>query len=341
MDDHLKNISLGLNMESNDVRMIMIYGIGGIGKTTIAQYLYEQISWRFDCCSFLENVESTELLGLQNQLLKDTIVGGNKKISNTHQAAYVIENSLNFRKALIVFDSVDDDMNKLELLVGTHNWFGKGSRIIITTRDKHLLNRLKVDHSYGVVGLQYNEALKLFRQYAFGQDFPKEDFKGFIDRVIHYCQGHPLALKVLGSNLRCKTIHEWDSQLLKLEKEPEMKILSVLKTSYDGLDRSQQKIFLDIACFFEGENRDFASKILDGCKLYGEINIRILWDRCLITVTSNNRICMHDLIQQMGWQIVREDYPEDPNRWSRLWNIDDIYHAFISEEVRIKIKLIA
>ena len=92
---------------------------------------------------------------------------------------------------------------------------------------------------------------------------------------------------------------------------------------------------------FEGENRDFASKILDGCKLYGEINIRVLWDRCLITLTSDNRICMHDLMQQMGWKIVREDYLEDPNRWSRMWNIDDIYHALISEEVRIKIKLIA
>ena len=341
MDDHLKNISLGLNMESNDVRMIMIYGIGGIGKTTIAQYVYEQISCRFECCSFLENVERTELLGLQNQLLKDTVVGGNEKISNTNRAAYVIENSLHFRKALIVFDSVDDDMKKLELLVGTHNWFGKGSRIIITTRDKHLLNRLKVDHSYEVVGLKYNEALKLFSQYAFGPDFPKKDFKSLIDRVLHYCQGHPLALKVLGSNLRCKTIHEWDNQLHKLEKEPEMKILSVLKTSYDGLDRSQQKIFLDIACFFESENKDFASKILDGCKLYGEINIRVLWDRCLITVTSSDIICMHDLMRQMGRQIVRDDYPEDPNRWSRLWNIDDIYHAFTSEEVRIKIKLIA
>ena len=75
--------------------------------------------------------------------------------------------------------------------------------------------------------------------------------------------------------------------------------------------------------------------------MYGEINIRVLCDRCLITVTSNDIICMHDLMRQMGQQIVREDYPKDPNRWSRLWNIDDIYHAFTSEEVRIKIKLIA
>ena len=53
MNYHLKNISLGLNMESNDVRMIMICGIGGIGKTTIAKYVYNQISWGFECSSFI------------------------------------------------------------------------------------------------------------------------------------------------------------------------------------------------------------------------------------------------------------------------------------------------
>ena len=93
--------------------------------------------------------------------------------------------------------------------------------------------------------------------------------------------------------------------------------------------------------FFKGENKDFASKILEGCKLYGEINIRVLWDRCLISISSNNRVYMHDLIQQMGWNIVREEHLEDLSKWSRLWNSDDIYHAFISEEVRIKFNLIS
>ena len=50
---------------------------------------------------------------------------------------------------------------------------------------------------------------------------------------------------------------------------------------------------------------------------------------------------MHDLIQQMGWKIVCEEHLEKPSKWSRLWNVDDIYQAFISEEVRIKLKLIA
>ena len=78
----------------------------------------------------------------------------------------MIENSLHFRKTLTVFDDVDDDIDKLELLVGTNNRFGK-SRIIITIRDEHLLNRLKIDHLYEAQGLKPNYALKLFSHYAF------------------------------------------------------------------------------------------------------------------------------------------------------------------------------
>ena len=56
MNYHLKNISLGFNMESNDVRMIMICGNGRIDKTTISKYVYNQISWGFECSSFIEDV---------------------------------------------------------------------------------------------------------------------------------------------------------------------------------------------------------------------------------------------------------------------------------------------
>ena len=95
--------------------------------------------------------------------------------------------------------------------------------------------------------------------------------------MVYYCQGLPLALKVLGSLLCDKTRCEWESELHKLEKEPEEKIQNVLKISLYGLEAKQKVVFLDIACFFEGEDRDFVSKVLDGCNLYGERNIRVLW----------------------------------------------------------------
>ncbi|KAJ9672864.1 hypothetical protein PVL29_026210 [Vitis rotundifolia] len=337
MDSYFEKISLGLNTESNNVRMVGICGIGGIGKTTIAGYVYKQISWGFECSSFLENVKEVcknkGLLRLQNQLLNDILDGRNQKISNVRQGAYVIQNSLHSQKALIVFDDVDhiDQLELLEFLVGNHTWYGEGSRIIITTRDKHLLTKLQVDYVYEVEGLNFKEALKLFSQHAFLPNLSKEGYENVLHRVIDYCQGLPLALKVLGSLLHGKTISEWESELHKLKIEPEVKIQNVLKISFDGLDHTQKKIFLDIACFFKGEDRDFASKILDGCDLFGERGIGVLRERCLITI-SRNRIYMHDLIQQMGWEIIREQHREDPNKWSRLWNVDDIYRAFVSEE---------
>ena len=39
---------------------------------------------------------------------------------------------------------------------------------------------------------------------------------------------------------------------------------------------------------------------------------------------SNNKIQMHDLIQKMGWDIVRENFPKEPSKWSKLWDPNDI-----------------
>ncbi|XP_034691602.1 disease resistance protein RPV1-like [Vitis riparia] len=336
MDSHFRKISLRLSMESNDVRMVGICGIGGIGKTTIAGYIYNQISWRFECISFLDKAKvvykNEGLLHLQNQLLNDILGDGNQKISNIYRGVEVIKNSLYFRKALIVFDDVDiDDIDQLEFLVGNHTWYGKGSRIIITTRDKQCLTKLNVDYLYEVERLESNEALELFSQHAFRSNLPKEGFENLLDHVIGYCDGLPLALNVLGSLLCNKTKREWESALHKLEKEPVERIQNVLKISFDGLDTTQQMILLDIACFFQGEDKDFASKIWDGYELYGEINIRVLTEKCLITI-SNNKLHMHGLIEKMCKKIVREQHPNDPRKWSRLWTREDIYRAFVSEK---------
>ena len=98
----------------------------------------------------------------------------------------------------------------------------------------------------------------------------------------------------MGSLLYERTILEWESELRKLKRIPNMEILHVLQISFDGLDCEQNEIFLDIACFFKGQDMDFVSRILDGYS-----GIRHLSDRSLTTIL-NNKIYMHDLIQQMG-----------------------------------------
>ena len=333
MNIRLEKLKSLINIYLNKVRMVGICGIGGIGKTTITKALYNQISNQFQGVSFLANVrEKSEydfgLLQLQQQLLNDILKRKNREISNVHEGMNVIKNELSLRRVLVVLDDVDN-LRQLVHLVGKHDWFGQGSRILITTRDRHLLDAHGVDKPYHEIEeLNSKEALQLFSLYTFKQNFPQEDYKDLSDHIVKYATGLPLALQLLGSHL-C----EWESELCKLEREPVPEIQNVLKISFHGLDPTQREIFLDIACFFKGKDKDFVSRILDGCDFYAESGFRVLRDRCLMTILDN-KIHMHDLIQQMGWQIVREQYHKKPGKWSRLWEPNDVSHVLTRNTVR-------
>ncbi|RVW41423.1 TMV resistance protein N [Vitis vinifera] len=305
---------------SNDVRMVGIYGFGGIGKTTIAKVLYNRIAAQFMIASFIANVredsKSRSLLHLQKQLLQDILPRRKNFISNVDEGIHMIKDRLCFKKVLLVLDDVDD-LNQLEALAGDHNWFGLGSRIIVTTRDKHLLEVHEMDALYEAKKLDHKEAVELFSWNAFKQNHPKEDYEIVTNSVVHYVNGLPLGLKVLGSFLYGKTIHQWKSELHKLEREPNREIQCVLMRSYDELDRTQKQIFLDVACFFNGEDKDFVTRILDACNFFAESGLRVLGDKCLISIIDNN-IWMHDLLRHMGRGIVGQKFPEDPEKWSRL-----------------------
>ncbi|KAL6328617.1 hypothetical protein AAG906_003302 [Vitis piasezkii] len=255
IDSRVKEMILRLHMESSDVRIVGIYGVGGIGKTTIAKVIYNELSCEFECMSFLENIREVSntqgLSHLQNQLLGDILEGeGSQNINSVAHKASMIKDILLSKRVFMVLDDVDDP-SQLEYLLGHREWLGEGSRVIITTRNKHVLAVQEVDDLYEVKGLNFEEACELFSLYAFKQNLPKSDYRNLSRRVVGYCQGLPLALKVLGSLLFKKTIPQWESELNKLDKEPEMKIHNVLKRSYDGLDRTEKIYFLMLHVFLK------------------------------------------------------------------------------------------
>ena len=155
------------------------------------------------------------------------------------------------------------------------------------------------------------------------QRHPYDDFYTLSKRFLRYCQGLPLALKTLGSFLFKMQPDEWESELSKLDEEPNMEILDVLKVSLNGLQDTHKAIFLDIACFFKGKYKDFIIKILDGCGFHAESGIRFLKNRCLLTI-SNGKVGMHNLIQQLGHKIVRDEGLKNKGMRSRLWNHMDV-----------------
>ncbi|KAB2634755.1 TMV resistance protein N-like [Pyrus ussuriensis x Pyrus communis] len=327
IDSKLKELDVLLELESNDVRFIGILGMSGIGKTTLAKACYERIRHKFQAKSFHDGVrvdsKAHGMAGVQRKLSK-SLMKRNIQDWDAGEAArrrsFLLE-----KKVLIILDDVDDS-NQLKELCEKPAWFGQGSRIIITTRDEHLLisHGVKV---FKVPELSKVDALKLFSLKAFRRENPPESYKALSDSFVDYASGLPLALEVLGSFLYRRDLDAWSSQWRKLEGDFTLdeKIMKILITGYEGLDPQRREIFLDIACFFKGEDEDRVSEILDSCGFNPGIDIDVLKEKSLITI-SDNRVWMHDLLQKMGQTIVVQQ-SKQPGGRSRLWLYKDILHV--------------
>ncbi|KAB2603670.1 TMV resistance protein N-like [Pyrus ussuriensis x Pyrus communis] len=327
IDSKLKELDVLLELESNDVRFIGILGMSGIGKTTLAKACYERIRHKFQAKSFHDGVrvdsKAHGMAGVQRKLSK-SLMKRNIQDWDAGEAArrrsFLLE-----KKVLIILDDVDDS-NQLKELCEKPAWFGQGSRIIITTRDEHLLisHGVKV---FKVPELSKVDALKLFSLKAFRRENPPESYKALSDSFVDYASGLPLALEVLGSFLYRRDLDAWSSQWRKLEGDFTLdeKIMKILITGYEGLDPQRREIFLDIACFFKGEDEDRVSEILDSCGFNPGIDIDVLKEKSLITI-SDNRVWMHDLLQKMGQTIVAQQ-SKQPGGRSRLWLYKDILHV--------------
>ncbi|XP_028119134.1 TMV resistance protein N-like [Camellia sinensis] len=343
MDSPMEKVIELLGLGMDDARAVGIWGMGGMGKTTIARAIYDRISSQFEGCSFIENVREVSAKSgpktLQEQLISEILLEKDLKIGSVGMGVSMIRNMVYRKKILIVLDDVDES-TELEKLIGEQHWFGFGSRIIITTRNQHALTRYGITHIYEVEELREYEATELFKSKAFGKYQQVEDYGELVPRAVKYAKGVPLALRVLGSFLCGRNKYEWESSLNRLKESPLNEVQQVLQISYDALQLVEKEIFLDIACFFSGKNKNDVTKILDSCGFHPIIGIDVLVKKSLVTI-SDNKVMMHDLIQELGWYIVRQKSPKEPGECSRLWLQEDLTRVLMENTGTKKVEGIA
>ncbi|KEH34070.1 disease resistance protein (TIR-NBS-LRR class) [Medicago truncatula] len=333
IEKNYKQIESMLKIGSHEVRVLGIWGMGGIGKTTLARALYAKMYSQFEGCCLLNVMDESNKYGLNvvlNKLLSSLLEEENIHPDASYIEAPFSERRIGRKKVLIVLDGVET-LEQIEDLIPKIDGLGPGSRVIITTRDKHIFSQLSKCEIYEVKELEKPDSLQLFSLTAFKEKHPKTGYEDVSDSVIAYCKGNPLALKVLGANLSSRGREAWENELKKLQKIPNQKIYNVLKFSYADLDRCQKAIFLDIACLLSGQGKDFVRDLLEASEFFAISGIDVLLDKALIQLDSilhvKREVCtieMHDLLQEMGREIVNQE-SEDPGKRSRLWKAEEIF----------------
>ncbi|KAL7590999.1 hypothetical protein Lser_V15G33203 [Lactuca serriola] len=314
-----------------NVNILAICGMGGSGKTTLAKYIYNSNWNSFENMSYLEEIGSRckvydELLQQQERLLHDILGGKNRQIPSVSEATSNIKEALNTKRAFIVLDDIAN-RDQLVALLGNGKINAK-SKIIITTTVLNIeewFNSGSRCRKYEMRLLNYDESLELFCRHAFRSKFPIEGFKELTLKAVRYCEGNPLALEVLGSSLSVdNNIQVWGSTLSSFENNLHDKIQCVLIDSYNSLPHDcNRKLFLHIACFFVGKDKDYVENILEG-DFSATSGIKILCDRCLLSVSLKNELMMHRLLQEVGKDIVVKESEVLTER-SRVWRSRDSY----------------
>ncbi|MED6133278.1 hypothetical protein PIB30_026862 [Stylosanthes scabra] len=329
LESQVPEVNKLLNGGSNcRADMVGIYGVGGIGKTTLAKPVYNLIADQFEGLCFLENVRENSirhgLAYLQELFLSKTLREKDIKLASESEGISLIKQRLKRKKVLLVLDDVDK-LEQLKAIAGRADWFGSGSIVIITTRDKHVLASHLVERTYQVKEFDDKEALELLSWNAFKHENVDPSYTNILNEVVSYASGLPLALEVIGSNLYGRSVEEWVSALDEYKKIPNNDIQKILKVSFDALGEYHQNIFLDIACCFKGYSVAELEHILHAHHdVSPKLGICVLVERSLIKIDEFGYLRQHDLIQDMGREVFRQQSPKDPGKRSRLWLPEEV-----------------
>ncbi|KAI8025472.1 putative disease resistance protein, partial [Camellia lanceoleosa] len=232
-----------------------------------------------------------------------------ERIQNLDEGIIKIKDAMCCIRVLVVLDDVDE-LEQFNAILGMRDWL----HITTTRRIKELSDV---------------EALCLFCRHAFGQDHPVEPYVKQTRKATSYCNGLPLALEVLGCSLSGENVDVWESALTKLGRFSNVKLHNVLQISYDCLDDHDKDLFLDIVCSFAWKGKDHMVKILDGCDFHTTVGVQNLIRRCLVGINEvdNNTLIMHQLLRDMGREIIRQESPKEPGRRSRVWHHKDAFNV--------------
>ncbi|KAM0862272.1 hypothetical protein ACQ4PT_045390 [Festuca glaucescens] len=243
------------NGDSQHLEVLSVWGMGGLGKTTLIRDVYEsqELNGMFEKCAFVTVMRPFNLDKLIGSIARQF---GENNVKDMYRYP---EGS----KYLIVLDDLSsttewDDIKQHLPETGTAN------RIIITTREEDIAKHCSKRHKniYNLQRLVRKNAHDLFTQKAFGKDIKlDEQYPELVEQaelILKKCDGLPLAIVHIGRFLASQQITalEWRKLNEHISAELEMNpnlgsIMTVLNTSFDALPYYLKPCFLYTSIFPE------------------------------------------------------------------------------------------
>ncbi|KAH7677345.1 P-loop containing nucleoside triphosphate hydrolase protein [Dioscorea alata] len=315
--------------------VVSVIGMGGLGKTTLAQLVYgdQRVKKQFELCIWVCVSDDFDVAKLAGKIMH-TAPGENCDHTNMEVLQQMLRKELGQKRYLLVLDDVwNEDFQKWDDLRNMLLDGGEGSRILVTTRNEKCSRVMGAQKHHILRGLSEKSSWALFEQKAFAvgaQRPPKLVEIG--KKIVKKCQGLPLAIEVLGCIMHYKSDEgEWQAVLENIEtwklQHTKYKIMPELWLSYADLPTHLKKCFAFCAIFPKDHDLEEVELIqfwmahgfiaykkgnnmeVEGQEIFTELIRRsLLQNKYSVHAINKGRVCtMHDLIHDLAHFVMENE----------------------------------
>ncbi|KAG6629622.1 hypothetical protein CIPAW_14G097300 [Carya illinoinensis] len=225
----------------NKIGVIAIVGMGGMGKTTLAQLVYNdnRVQKHFDLVAWVCVSEEFDMFKVTKTIL-EAVTSSNSDIKDLNRLQLQVKERLMGKKFLLVLDDVwNKNYTDWEILSKPFKSGVQGSRIIVTTRDVDVASAMRAFITHHLKKLQEEDCWSLFARHAFhdANSYMHSDFEELGRKIVEKCK---------------VDVSEWDkvlnSEIWSLSDE-EIQILPALRLSYKHLPSYIKRCFAYCSIF--------------------------------------------------------------------------------------------
>ncbi|XP_048136572.1 putative disease resistance RPP13-like protein 1 [Rhodamnia argentea] len=324
----LKRLTSEVENSNTTLSIVPIVGMGGVGKTALAQRLYNdaRVYSCFETRAWVCVSDVFDILDITKTILQ-SITGSSCAGEDLNSLQVKLKDNLSGKKFLVILDDIwNEKYKKWTDLLKPFEVGAKGSKIVITTRNLAVVS-ITGASPYTLKELSLDDCTSLLAFHALGaKNFESHpDFETIGKKIAKRCKGLPLAAKMLGGVLRNKrNPDEWEdtlnNRIWDLPMAENDEVLPVLKLSYVHLPSYLKRCFAYCAIFpkdYQIERDELvllwiAGGFLDGRKIkenilrlgrnyFDELVSRSFFQRSSV---DRSMFVMHDLLNDLANSIA-------------------------------------